>query len=127
MTARPRKVHVESDRRRYLGYDRGVAVVMLCGAGWGDPLDSTPTPEDATCKRCLSIAAGPKPKIEHGPIHMSRTFEGFRIEDACPCPQEPCGFVSMENVIPECEHHPWQRAKTMRRMHPASHCPGARE
>ena len=73
MTPRPRKVHVESDRRRYLGYDRGFAVVMLCGAGWGEPLDSTPTPEDATCKRCLSIAAGPKPKIEHGPIHMSRT------------------------------------------------------
>lgn len=61
-----------------------------------------------------------------GPLHLSRMFEGSRIEDECPCPQEPCGFVSMARAVEECEHHPMMRGKTMRRMHPAPLCPAVR-
>lgn len=59
--------------------------------------------------------------------HVSRTWEGHGVEDACPCPQEPCGFVAPDRAVPECRHHPEERVKAMRRGHPSDACPGVRD
>lgn len=56
-------------------------------------------------------------------FHCGRSWEGTRIEDACPCPQEPCGLVDPGRADPDCEHHPFFRSKSMRQGHPADLCP----
>jgi hypothetical protein len=56
--------------------------------------------------------------------HMSRGWPGHtHVEDACPCPQEPCGMVAYGRIDPHCQEHPPERGKTIRDSHPASLCP----
>lgn len=57
-------------------------------------------------------------------LHIGRAWEGHDIEDACPCPQEPCGLVAMDATDPECVEHPAVRAKSTRQGHRAEDCPG---
>jgi hypothetical protein len=59
--------------------------------------------------------------------HISRGFHSTHIEDACPCPQEPCGFVDSAKVEPECDQHPIGRAKTIRNSHKPENCPRSEE
>ncbi len=54
--------------------------------------------------------------------HWGRSWDGHPLEDACPCPKEPCGLVSRPD--PDCEQHAPRFAKTMRRGHKAEDCPG---
>lgn len=54
--------------------------------------------------------------------HVGRAWVGHRIEDDCPCSQEPCGLVSFANFHPDCEQH--RIDKTIRQGHPAGKCPG---
>ena len=60
-------------------------------------------------------------------MHVGRSWTGHHLEDSCPCPQEPCGLVSISKADPSCPEHPEMRAKTIRRSHPASECPGREE
>lgn len=59
--------------------------------------------------------------------HISRSWPdmGTPLEDACPCPQEPCGHVAWSRIDPECDQHGLSAARTMRSMHAAADCPGA--
>lgn len=60
--------------------------------------------------------------------HISRGWPGHtHVEDACPCPQEPCGLVAYVRIDPNCTEHPVQFGKTIRTSHMASLCPGAGE
>lgn len=45
------------------------------------------------------------------------------MEDACPCPQEPCGLVATPD--PECVQHGPRFSKTIRQAHHSDECPGA--
>lgn len=56
--------------------------------------------------------------------HVGRAWSGTDIEDACPCPQEPCGLVRMGTADPSCEQH--QPIQTVRQVHAGSKCPGER-
>jgi hypothetical protein len=56
--------------------------------------------------------------------HVGRSFSGSTIEDACPCPQEPCGLIRMDRARAGCLQHALGRAKTMRQAHPGGECPG---
>lgn len=61
-----------------------------------------------------------------GGWHSGRGWVGTDIEDACPCPQEPCGLVDFSKASPDCVQH--RMTKTVRQGHPADQCPGpARE
>lgn len=55
--------------------------------------------------------------------HVGRSWSGHEIEDACPCPQVPCGLVDVQEAVDECGHHPALRCKSMRQGHPAEDCP----
>lgn len=56
-------------------------------------------------------------------MHVGRSWEGREIEDACPCPKEPCGLVDQARAVPECdEHHP-SKACSIRQSHPGLLCP----
>lgn len=59
--------------------------------------------------------------------HMSRSWKGMGTprEDACPCPQEPCGHVATSKVVAGCPEHDLSAAKTMRSTHRPKDCPGA--
>lgn len=57
--------------------------------------------------------------------HMGRSWSGHRLEDNCPCPKAPCGLVIAVQANPECEEHPWVRAKSIRQSHHKDDCPGA--
>lgn len=57
-----------------------------------------------------------------GPFHIGRGFHGHATEGECPCPQEDCGLIHEERIDPECEQHPFKRAKTIRQMHRANEC-----
>jgi hypothetical protein len=61
-----------------------------------------------------------------GVMHVSRSWpgRGHPFEDECPCPQEPCGYVSMDQIDPSCPQHSMQAAKTFRAGHDADKCPG---
>ncbi|MFR9767083.1 hypothetical protein [Nocardia sp. SC052] len=60
--------------------------------------------------------------------HSGRCWPpGTAIEDECPCPKEACGLVDLQRAVPECEHHPFWRAKSMRQGHRAEDCPGTRQ
>ncbi|HEY9416301.1 MAG TPA: hypothetical protein VIQ30_16205 [Pseudonocardia sp.] len=59
--------------------------------------------------------------------HIGRSWRDTRLEDDCPCPQEPCGLVNVNRVDPDCTEHPIERAKSIRQSHTATRCPGARE
>jgi hypothetical protein len=55
--------------------------------------------------------------------HVGRAWVGHAIEDACPCPQEPCGLVDYMKADPSCPHHAMAAAKTIRQAHSADKCP----
>jgi hypothetical protein len=59
--------------------------------------------------------------------HIGRSWVGHDVEDNCPCPQAPCGLVDVEDVDPDCSHHPALRAKSMRQGHHAEDCPDITE
>lgn len=59
--------------------------------------------------------------------HIGRSWDAMRhCEDACPCPQEPCGLVSRHTVVDSCDQHPPKAMKTIRQGHMAKDCPGVR-
>lgn len=58
-------------------------------------------------------------------FHVGRSWTGTEVEDGCPCPKEPCGLVDIARAVPECDHHPVERMKSMRQGHKAAACPGA--
>lgn len=55
--------------------------------------------------------------------HKGRSWTGHTLEDACPCPQEPCGLVA--DPDPKCGQHWWEHAKTIRQAHRPEDCPDA--
>lgn len=59
-------------------------------------------------------------------LHVSRSWKGMGhpLENECPCFQEPCGYVSLDNVDPECTQHGILGAKTIRDSHYEKDCPG---
>lgn len=52
--ARERKVHRPSGRKR-VSFENTLSPIMLCGAGWGEPLLTTTNNDEVTCGRCLVI------------------------------------------------------------------------
>lgn len=62
-------------------------------------------------------------------MHIGRSWPncGHRLEDECPCPQEPCGLVALSRVDPECPQHALTAFQTMRQSHFADECPGVRD
>lgn len=59
-------------------------------------------------------------------MHVGRSWTGTELEDACPCPKQPCGLVVPAEAAEECTQHPPKRVKTIRQAHPADRCPGRR-
>jgi len=59
-----------------------------------------------------------------GRWHNGCAWTGHDIEDACPCPQEPCGLVSAP--APDCPQHSLTAGKSIRQSHPAEICPARR-
>jgi hypothetical protein len=59
--------------------------------------------------------------------HVGRSWTGTPLEDACPCPKQPCGLVRQGDAHPDCREHPIGRAKSMRQGHPADKCPTTTE
>lgn len=55
--------------------------------------------------------------------HIGRAWTGHAAEDACPCPQAPCGLAIMGAGPGDCPEHGWVKAKSMRQIHDASDCP----
>lgn len=64
---------------------------------------------------------------EHRDDHIGRSWTGSRLEDECPCPQEPCGLISFSKVVEDCPQHSIGRFKTMRQIHKPELCPGVKE
>lgn len=60
-----------------------------------------------------------------GDVHVGRSWSTHELEDACPCPQEPCGLVDAGKVDPKCPEHSFAAAKTLRQSHLSTDCPGA--
>jgi hypothetical protein len=58
--------------------------------------------------------------------HIGRSWTGSRLEDECPCPQEPCGLIAVSKIDPECPQHAMSAAMTTRQNHYADACPGRR-
>lgn len=58
--------------------------------------------------------------------HAGRDWHGTATEDACPCPQEPCGLVHLDRVVAGCKQHRMAWARAIRQWHPANRCPGPR-
>jgi len=58
-------------------------------------------------------------------ISISQPGEGTPVEDACHCPQELCGFVSVSRVNSKCPEHGLKVQKS--RWHLARNCPEVRE
>ena len=57
-------------------------------------------------------------------VHISRGWPGQQhIEEACPCPKERCGYVSIANVLDTCDQHSRDAGRTIRSSHLASDCP----
>jgi len=54
MSPRERKVHYPSGRRR-VTFSGPPVEIMMCGAGWGEPLLTTSNRAEVTCKRCLIV------------------------------------------------------------------------
>lgn len=57
-------------------------------------------------------------------LHIGRSWTGHEIEDECPCPQTVCGLIDVTQTVPECEHHPVDRAQSVRQGHYSDECPG---
>lgn len=62
-----------------------------------------------------------------GSSHIGRSFEGHSLEDDCPCPQEPCGLVSWDRILPDCPQHGFSACKTIRQSHLEEKCPAESE
>lgn len=62
-----------------------------------------------------------------GSSHIGRSFEGHPLEDDCPCPQELCGLVSWDRILPDCPQHGPTAVKTFRQSHPEEKCPAEPE
>ena len=58
--------------------------------------------------------------------HIGRSFMDTHLEDACPCPKEPCGLVRIDKISEKCEQHGFGHAKTIRQSHLEERCPGKR-
>lgn len=57
-------------------------------------------------------------------IHWGRAWNGTTpVEDACPCPKEPCGLVNTLTVDQECTEHGWRFTKSARQGHYGEQCP----
>ena len=66
----------------------------------------------------------PKPEPSEDEWHIGRSFQGTRLEDACPCEKAPCGLVTHEAAEKaNCPEHRIDSAKTIRQAHLASKCP----
>lgn len=66
-------------------------------------------------------------RIAHGgDAHISRSWRGggTPLEDECPCPQEPCGYVALSKIVEGCPQHDLAAAKTIRDSHLPDTCPG---
>lgn len=75
----------------------------------------------------MSIEIGNKTGMaELNTLHISRSWKGMGhpLEDECPCPQEPCGYVSMARADPTCPQHGLGNEKTIRDSHMEKDCPG---
>lgn len=61
--------------------------------------------------------------------HVGRSFPGrYHLEESCPCPQLPCGLVSVGHAVDiNCPEHNPAHAKTFRNSHLASQCPGVHD
>jgi hypothetical protein len=57
-------------------------------------------------------------------FHIGRGWEGHEIEDACPCPQEPCGLVDLGRAADDCDQHHPLKARSTRQGHSLANCPG---
>lgn len=57
-------------------------------------------------------------------LHISRTFTGHSVEDACPCPQAPCGLVIVAAIVHTCPQHGKIGRGTILAMHEGEDCPG---
>lgn len=55
--------------------------------------------------------------------HIGRSFDGHPLEDACPCPQEPCGLIDVSRIDPTCGQHSLAAGKTIRQSHTPERCP----
>ena len=55
-------------------------------------------------------------------LHVGRSWRGHHVEDACPCPQEPCGLVDLRRIDPACPQHVFTAAKTIRQSHTPEFC-----
>lgn len=59
--------------------------------------------------------------------HVGRSWVGHPLEDDCPCPQQPCGLVRMNEADPSCTQHTLSAAKSMRQIHNHDECPARKE
>jgi hypothetical protein len=57
-------------------------------------------------------------------MHAGRAWTGHTIEDACTCPQAPCGLVPLDQAAPDCLEHAFTAGKTLRQGHTPARCPG---
>lgn len=64
---------------------------------------------------------------EQNHFHVGRAWTGHQMEDECPCPQEPCGLVSLGKVVEDCPQHAFGRFKTMRQGHKDIACPSLKQ
>lgn len=56
--------------------------------------------------------------------HIGRSFADTHLEDACPCPQEPCGLIARDQVRPDCPEHAVWAGKSIRQGHRPDACVG---
>lgn len=73
--------------------------------------DNLPTPAE------VSILAG-----IIGDLHIGSSGEGHEVEDACPCPQSPCGLVAVSTIDPSCAEHGAGSARVILQIHGAMAC-----
>jgi hypothetical protein len=60
---------------------------------------------------------------DYDSMHVGRSWSGSPLEDACPCPQQPCGLVAVNEADPQCvEHSRILPPKTMRQGHMPDRC-----
>ena len=54
--------------------------------------------------------------------HIGRSWTEHPLEDACPCPQEPCGLIAVTRIDPACGQHALAAGKTIRQSHTPERC-----
>lgn len=53
--------------------------------------------------------------------HVARAWFDHEMEEGCPCPKAPCGFVILGEFSPDCFIH--DLSKTIRQGHWEDQCP----